>query len=116
MKFRMSSSVILFLGFLLPAYPAALPGKAVYDKTCLNCHGKEGKGDQMRDNFWKVTIPRLNSKYVQGKPDAELKKIILGGVRKMEPVKMGAPTLPHRQKITPEEADEVIQYVRTLKK
>ena len=116
MKFRTSSAVVLFFGFFLPAYPAELPGKAVYDKTCLNCHGKEGKGDKMLDNFYKVTIPRLNSKYVQGKSDAELNKIITAGVRKMEPVEMGAPTLPHRQKITSEQADEVIQYVRTLKK
>jgi mono/diheme cytochrome c family protein len=116
MKLGTSSAVVLLFGFLLPAYPAALPGKAVYDKSCLNCHGKEGQGDKMADSFWKVTIPRLNSKYVQGKSDSELKKIIMGGVRKMEPVKMGAPNLPHRQKITPEQADDVIQYVRTLKK
>jgi mono/diheme cytochrome c family protein len=116
MKFRTSSAVVLFFGFLLPAYPAALPGKAVYDKSCVNCHGKEGKGDKMSDSFYKLEIPRLSSKYVQGKSDVELKKIIIGGVRKMGPVKMGTPTAPHGRKITPEEADEVIQYVRTLKK
>jgi mono/diheme cytochrome c family protein len=116
MKLASSSAVVLFFGFLLPAYPADLPGKAVYDKSCVNCHGQAGKGDKMADSFWKVTIPRLNSKHVQGKSDAELKKIIVGGVRKMEPVKMGAPSSPHRPKITPEQTDEVIQYVRTLKK
>lgn len=116
MKFRTSSIVVLFFGFLMPAYPAAIPGKAAYDKSCGNCHGPEGKGDKMSDSFYKVAIPRLNSKYVQGKSDVELKKIIVGGVRKMGPVKMGAPSSPHSRKITPEEADEVIQYVRTLKK
>jgi len=116
MKLGTSSAVVLFFGFLLPAYPAELPGKAVYDKSCLNCHGPEGKGDRMADSFWKVTIPRLNSQYVQGKSDVELKKIIVGGVRKMGPVKMGAPSNPHRPKITPEQVDDAIQYVRTLKK
>jgi len=117
MKLGTSSVVVLFFGFLQPAYPAEMPGKAVYDRSCLNCHGQEGKGDKMADSFWKVTIPRLDSKYVQGKSDAELKKIIIDGVRKMEPVKMGAPSSPHqRPKITPEQTDDVIQYVRTLKK
>jgi mono/diheme cytochrome c family protein len=116
MKFRTSSAVVLFFGFLLPVYPSALPGKAAYNASCRNCHGPEGKGDRMSDSFYKVTIPRLNSNYVQEKSDDELKKIIIGGVRKMGPAKMGAPSSPHSRKITPEQADEVIQYVRTLKK
>ena len=117
MKLGTSSAVVLFFGFLLPAYPAASPGKAVYDRTCLNCHGQEGKGDRMADSFWKVTIPRLNSTYVQEKSDAELKKAIIGGVSKMQPVRVGAPSSPHhKSKITSEQTDDVIRYIRTLKK
>jgi hypothetical protein len=65
--------------------------------------------------FWKVQIPRLDSKYVQQKSDAELRKIITGGIRKMEPVRMDAPSAPHRAKLTPEQVEQAIAYVRTLK-
>lgn len=120
MKLFTCCAVVLFLVGLLvsvyPVYSTELPGKAVYEKTCKNCHGPEGKGDNMADSFWKVRIPRLTTKYVQGKSDEELKKIITGGIRKMEPVKVGAPADPHRPKITPEQVDEVIPYVRTLAK
>ena len=110
------SVLVGLLPFVYPVYSADLPGKAVYEKSCINCHGPEGKGDKMADNFWKTSIPRLTSKYVQRKSDDELKKIITGGIRKMEPVRVGSPTDPHRPKITPEQVDDVIPYIRTLAK
>jgi mono/diheme cytochrome c family protein len=103
------------LVMLAPARAEDLPGKAVFEKTCKNCHGPEGKGNPTVDSFWKLKIPRLNSQYVQQKSDADLKKIITGGVRKMEPVRMDAPTAPHRVKLTPAQVDDVVVYVRTLK-
>lgn len=115
---RLATSIFtaVFFGLVLSAHAEENPGKAVFDKTCKNCHGVDGKGDAMADKFWKVQIPRLTSKYVQGKSDEELKKIITGGIRKMEPVRVGSPTDPHRPKIAPQEVDDVIRYVRTLKK
>ena len=109
-------SLVALVFSINPIYPADLPGKAVYEKSCINCHGPEGKGNKMSDSFWKVKIPRLTSKYVQSKSDDELTKIITGGIRKMEPVKVGAPSDPHRPKMTPEQVDDVVKYVRTLGK
>ena len=111
-----ASLLVAFVFSINPIYSADLPGKAVYEKSCINCHGPEGKGDRMSDSFWKVKIPRLTSKYVQSKSDDELTKIITGGIRKMEPVKVGAPSDPHRPKMTPEQVDDVVKYVRTLGK
>jgi len=87
----------------------------VFEKTCKNCHGPEGKGNPTASSFWKVKIPRLDSRYVQQKSDEEIRKIITGGIRKMEPVRMDTPPAPHRGKLTPAEVDEAIAYVRTLK-
>jgi mono/diheme cytochrome c family protein len=115
MRLAMSIFTAVFLVLVLSAYAEETPGKAVFDQSCKNCHGVEGKGDKMADSFWKVRIPRLNSKYVQGKSDEELTRIITGGIRKMEPVKVGAPADPHRPKITPQQVEDVIRYVRTLK-
>jgi mono/diheme cytochrome c family protein len=103
------------LAMVVPACAADLPGKAVFEKTCKNCHGPEGKGNPTVDSFWKLRIPRLNSVYVQKKSDEELKEIISGGIRKMEPVRMDAPSAPHRPKLTPPQVDDVVAYVRTLK-
>ncbi len=116
MRLAISISTAVFLGLVLSAHSEETPGKAVFDQSCKNCHGVEGKGDKMADGFWKVRIPRLTSKYVQGKSDEELKKIITGGIRKMEPVRVGAPADPHRPKITPQQMEDVIRYIRTLKK
>lgn len=109
-------AVLAALGTIAPACADQLPGKAVFDRTCKNCHGPEGKGNPTASSFWKVKIPRLDSQYVQQKSDDELKKIITGGIRKMEPVRLDAPSAPHRPKLTPEQVDHAIAYVRTLKR
>jgi mono/diheme cytochrome c family protein len=108
-------AALAVLGTMVPACAEELPGKSIYERTCRNCHGVEGKGNPTVDSFWKLKIPRLNSKFVQQKSDAELRKIITGGIRKMEPVRMDAPTAPHRVKLTPEQVEQTIAYVRTLK-
>jgi len=92
----------------------AVNGKEVYGKTCKQCHGPDGKGDRVADKFFQVTIPRLNSSYVQGKSDEELREIVMKGRRKMEPVRMGQPQARHN--LAPEQVDDVIAYIRTLKK
>ncbi len=99
---------------LTPAVSEELPGKKVYDQSCKNCHGPEGTGDQIADNFYKVRIPRLNSKAIQGYSDQQLAGIIMGGKGKMEPVRMGAPTAPHRKKLSGDQIEDVIAYVRTF--
>ena len=114
MKFA-ALAALSAVGMLTPIYAEPMAGKQVFEKTCQNCHGPQGKGSPTANSFWKVNIPRLDSKYVQDKTDAELRKIITGGMRKMEPVRMDIPTAPHRPKLTSKQVDSVIAYVRTLK-
>ena len=108
---------VLGLVAVVPAHPAEDAGKEVYDNSCKNCHGPDGKGDPLADKFYQVTIPRLRSEYVQVKPDTELREIITSGRRKMEPVARGnGPSVSHSDaKLTSEEVDQVMAYVRTLK-
>lgn len=91
-----------------------LSGKQVFDQTCARCHGAGGKGNQMANNFFQVTIPRLDSDYVQSKSNDELKEVITKGRRKMDPVRVGKPSVLHN--IQSESVDEVIAYVRTFKR
>jgi len=91
-------------------------GKAVFEKTCKQCHGPLGKGEPIADKFYQVTIPRLASDYIQRKSDDELRTIITQGIRKMPSVRVGQPTTDHKPKLTAPEVADVIAYVRTLKK
>ena len=84
--------------------PAA--GKAVYDKFCRGCHGETGEGNPKLAKMMKVEFKDLGSAEVQGMKDADLKVVIIEGKGKMKPVKA----------VSAGDIDNVIAYVRTLKK
>jgi cytochrome c553 len=90
-----------------------LSGKAVFEGTCIRCHGPNGKGNPAADKFFQTQVPRLDSDYVQKKSDDELKDVISHGRRKMDPVRMGQATVQHL--LDPESVDAVVGYVRTFK-
>ena len=94
--------------------PSAAAGKAVFDKTCKECHGALGEGNPVSDKFYKIQIPRLNSAQVQKMSDSELKDVIANGRRKMKPPLSGQPQMNH--KVDANTIDSVILYVRSLKK
>jgi len=111
MKRFFISSLILLTGLALLIAPMvfaegnAETGKAVYDKKCATCHGKEGEGNAKMATMLKVEIRHLGSKEVQGKNDAQLRKESIEGVGKMKPVKG----------LTEEETTKLMAYLRTLK-
>src|SRR5207247_10739198 len=95
----------LGLGFAVAAGDAAV-GKAIYEKSCKACHGASGAANPNIAKMMKVEIPDLSSGEVQGLKDADLKQIITEGKGKMKPVKT----------VVGNDVDNVIAYVRTLKK
>ena len=99
----------------LPAYSAE-DGKATYNNSCTYCHGADGNGNSVSDQFWKMKIPRMTSDYVQKKSDADLTEVILNGKRKMPAAMLGKPETQHRTKVTAEQVPSLIAYIRTLKK
>jgi len=113
---KVAVAAVVAITVLVPAYSAENPGKMVYKQSCQNCHGEDGKGSNVADKFFQVQIPRLTSDRVQMHTNPELKEIILRGSGRMEPVKMGRPTLPHgkTKDLTGQQVDDVIAYVRTL--
>ena len=84
----------------------AAAGKAVYDKSCKTCHGADGTANANIAKMMKVDIKNLGSAEVQALSDADLKKIVTDGQGKMKPIKV----------VTGKDLDNVIAYVRSLKK
>ena len=98
------AAVLLWAAPLFAADTAA--GKDLYGKKCASCHGAAGEGKDSVAKTFKVEMKPLGSKEVQSKSDSDLKKIVLAGTGKMKGVK----------DIDAKGADDVVAYMRTLKK
>ena len=81
-------------------------GKAVYDSHCKNCHGETGVANPNIVKMMKTPIPDMGSASVQGMSDADLKKVVTDGKGKMPAIKS----------VTGKAMDDMIAYIRTLKK
>lgn len=84
----------------------AKAGKAVYQTSCKACHGPDGAGNPAIAKMMKVDMRDLKSPEVQALSDDDIKKIITEGKGKMRPVTA----------VTGAAVDNVIAYVRSLKK
>ncbi len=95
---KKASVVVLAAGMVLPVMSmAADSGKDLYDSKCKMCHGADGE---------KTATP-LNAD-AQKKSDADLKATIEKG----KPPKMPA----YGTKLSGEQIDALVKYIRTLKK
>jgi len=98
--------VVAFAAVSLSAADVAA-GKDLYMKKCASCHGQAGEGKDAIAKTLQVQFKHLGSKEVQARTDADLKKIILEGFEKtMKPVK----------DVDAKQADDIVAFVRTLKK
>lgn len=104
--------MVALVALALAAAPALLAGKgdpeagkAVFQKKCATCHGKDGTGNERMAQMLKVEIRDLGSEEVQAKSDDALRKDITEGTGKMRPVK----------KLSPEDVANLVAYMRTLK-
>jgi cytochrome c5 len=87
-----------------PAKADVEAGKVLYDKFCKKCHGAEGEGVPRMYQLVGAQIVHLGSKKAQSKNDAEIKKVMLEGLGKMEVV----------EDLTPQQADKILAFERTL--
>jgi len=94
----------------LPLTPGSIAdGKAQYEIHCMNCHGKEGKGDGFlySGKLFPAKPTSLVEPYVQSKPDGEIFHVITTGSLSGL---MGA----HGAQIKPENRWKIIHYIREL--
>jgi Cytochrome c553 len=84
----------------------AVAGKAVFDKSCKTCHGATGVANPNIAKMMKVDIKDLGSPEIQKMSDEDVKETITKGKGKMKPVKT----------VAGKDLDNIVAYVRTLKK
>jgi cytochrome c553 len=84
----------------------AAAGHAAFDKKCKICHGATGEGNPGMAKALNTTIQPLSSPEVQKLSDADIKKVITQGKGKMKPI----------QGLSDTDMDNVIAFIRTLKK
>jgi len=108
MKLQIASiALVTVLVWTLPLSAADVAaGKELYGKKCASCHGVAGEGKDSVAKTFKVEMKPLGSKEVQGKSDADLKKIAIEGAGKMKGVK----------DIDAKGADDLVAFMRTLAK
>ena len=101
-------STLLLLGSTASGVIAAdgKAGQTVFDKSCKSCHAADGSGNPAAAKMMKVDLRALGSKEVQASSDGDLHKVIIDGKGKMKPVAA----------VTGAAVDNVVAYMRTLKK
>jgi mono/diheme cytochrome c family protein len=109
----MNKLIITFFALMATVAGVALgadakAGADVFNTKCKACHGEGGATpNDMMSKMFGVPIPVLTSPEIQAKSDADLHAIVTQGKGKMPAVLKTA---------TPAQVDDVIAYVRTLKK
>ena len=98
-------TILLVVGITSLSGFAADSGADVYKQKCQMCHGPEGTPSAAMAKS--MGLKDLKSPEVQKQSDAEFKTIVEKGKGKM-PAFTG--------KLTPEQIDEVVKYIRSLKK
>lgn len=88
------------------AMAADAGGKAIYEKSCVSCHGKDGKGNPAMAKVLGEKGLDLTSKDATQKSDEQLLKIISEGAGKM----------PAQKSLTKDDQKQVLTYVRSLAK
>ncbi len=84
----------------------AKAGQVAFSTSCKSCHGADGTPNPAIAKAMKVEMKDLKSPEVQSRSDAELKKVITDGQGKMHAI----------ASVTPAAADNIVAYLRTLKK
>lgn len=101
-----ASLVVLAIAFVMSTVAFAADATAdVYKAKCASCHGADGKGDTPAGA--KLKVKDLASDEVQKQSDADLAGVIEKGKKPMP---------GYEGKITKEQVDGLVKWIRSLKK
>ena len=81
-------------------------GKAVYEKSCVGCHGADGKGNAAMAKVLGEKGLNIVGADTTKKSDAQLLKVLVDGAGKM----------PAQKSLSKDEQKQVLGHVRSLAK
>lgn len=84
----------------------AAAGKAVYEKSCVGCHGADGKGNPGMAKVLGEKGLNLTAKEAKEMSEEQMLKVVSEGRGKM----------PAQAKLSKDEQKAVVSYVRSLSK
>lgn len=90
-----------------PTRVQAPDGKAIYLKSCKQCHGVLGEPTKTAQREYEKIPSFKDAAFFEKKKDAELAEAVAKGKGKMK---------PFAEKLTAAEIDAVVQYIHTLHK
>lgn len=96
---------VLAFAFVFSTWSLAQGGSDTFKSKCAMCHGTDGKGDTAMGK--KFGLKDLGSAEIQGMSDGDLTTIIAKGKDKMP---------AYENKLSKEQIDGVVKYIRSLKK
>jgi cytochrome c6 len=100
-----ASLIVLAIGFTMSTSTFAADAATDYKAKCAICHGPDGKGDTAMGKSTKVKD--LASVEVQEQSDADFTSIIEKGKKPMP---------GYEGKLTKEQIDGLVKYIRSLKR
>jgi len=108
MRFSLKLALVLVLVLCVSLLYASVQGdakkgKESFTNKCSTCHGEKGEGKPVIEKMFGVKMRPLSSKQVLSKGDEQLKKNILQGNGKMNPVKL-----------TDSELADILAYIHSL--
>jgi len=103
---RVTKAFLAVLAFALvfSTWSLADSGADTFKSKCAMCHGADGKGDTAMGK--NMHLRDMGSADVQAQSDADLAGIITNGKGKMP---------KYDGKLTKEQVDDVVKFIRTLK-
>jgi cytochrome c6 len=104
-KILQISMVVLAVTFVMSAVSVADSGADLFKSKCAACHGATGAGDTAMGKNLKLRD--LGAADVQAMSDSDLNGVITNGKGKMP---------KYDGKLTKEQIDDLVKYIRTLKK
>jgi mono/diheme cytochrome c family protein len=85
------------------------PGKAVYERHCMACHGPEGKGDGPAGKMLKPPAADFTSAASKKKSEVDFKNVVENG-------KPGTAMGAWKSQLSQTQIGDVLAYVKALRK
>jgi len=105
----MTRRLLLLVSLCLSTAASAESSADLWKARCKSCHGEDGRA-QTRMGQKEAIADLTQPAWQQSLSDTDIRKLIAEGSPRNSKMK------PYKEKLTPEQIDSLVTYIRTLKK